>query len=149
MSSIFPSKEKKELLVNLLLVMGCTKVMVHFAGGGDEGSIESVEVLDKDGNAINIDHVELEWEREIAEADPRTNEWRERTETKLTSMHDILKEITENALEASGLDWYNNEGGQGDFFIYPTETPVRIELDVGINYTATDHHHHDYTDEEE
>lgn len=149
MSSIFPSKEKKELLVNLLLVMGCTKVMVHFAGGGDSGSIESVEVFDKDDNAINIDHVELEWQEETNELNPNTNTWVAVNKLNMASLHDILKQVTENALEASGHDWYNNEGGQGDFFIYPTETPVRIELDVGINYTATDHHFHDYTDEEE
>ena len=149
MSKIFPSKEKKELLVNLLLAMGCTRVQVHFAGGGDSGSIEDVYVLDKDGSQIGISNVELEWEEESSVFNEHLNQWGKKFETKMMSLDEILREITNQALEESGHDWYNNDGGQGDFNIYPTETPVRIELEIGINYMETTNHLHEYTDEEE
>jgi hypothetical protein len=149
MTQLFPNEQRKELLTNLLLAMGCVKVVVHFAGGGDSGSIEDVYVLDKDTAHLAIDHIELEWEEASDNFDEANTNWVRHYAVRLMPLRDILKQMTESALESTGLDWYNNEGGQGNLYIYPTETPVRVELEVGINYTTTDDHSFDFTNDEE
>ena len=66
----------------------------------------------------------------------------------LTSLRDIIEHITYAALEHTQLDWYNNDGGQGDLTIDLSNTPPTIVLSLGINHVETE----DYTfgdDEEE
>jgi hypothetical protein len=76
-------------------------------------------------------------------------EWVETDETKLTPVLDVLRDATEIMLEESGLDWYNNEGGQGSLTIQLDQSPPSVVLNVGVNTTTTDDHEFDYTDDEE
>ena len=149
MSGIFPNEEKRELLLNLLTAMGCHKVVVTFSGGGDSGSVEGADVYDKDGNIIDIEGRECEWETSASYLSKETGSWERKSEVKMMSLHDVLKNVTESALEDTQLDWYNNEGGQGQLEIYPLETPVRIELNVGINITTTEDHYFNFSDVED
>jgi len=55
-----------------------------------------------------------------------------------------------SALERTGLDWYNNDGGQGTFRIDldAGNEPI-VSLDVGINYIETNDHSFAFDDGEE
>ena len=131
----FPSKDRKELLMTLLKVMGGTKVHVSFSGGGDSGNIDNAELLDSDDKPIDLKGAEFEWESEESYHDPDADKWRMRSIVETMPLNDILVKITEDALESTSLDWYNNEGGQGALTIDLTTTPPSIELSVEINYT--------------
>lgn len=143
----FPSPDRKRLLMTLLKVMGGAKVLVSFSGGGDSGSIDRATLLNRNNQEISLNNAEFEWEREVGYHD-HNGEWKTKTEVATMPLNDILIQITEDALETTDLDWYNNEGGQGTFEIDLTKEPVSIELSVGINYMETDHHSFSFSDEE-
>ena len=150
MSDIFPSKQSKHDLLTLLKILGGHVVEVSFSGGGDSGCIEAVYLGDRDGNQINLDGATLPWFEKKSEFDPAKNKW-VITHAPVPNMpvDEILKTLTEDALEHEGLDWYNNEGGQGRLSIDLTKTPPEINLNVGVNRMETDEHDFDYTDASE
>jgi len=145
----FPSKDKKKLLMTLLKIMGGAKVCVSFSGGGDSGNIDDAELLDAEGNPIDLKGAEFEWESEESYHDPEEGKWRMRSIVEIMPLNDILVKITEDTLESTDLDWYNNDGGQGQLSIDLTTTPPSIELEVGVNYTHTENHNFDFTETEE
>jgi hypothetical protein len=149
MSSIFPSKERQQTLMTLLKMLGGDKVEVSFSGGGDSGEVNSVELIDPKGGYIVLDNAELEWEAESSDFDAEANKWVKVTKVELRPLAQILTDITYAALDTTSLDWYNNDGGQGTLTIDLTTTPPSIELNVEINYTHTESHGFEFTDEEE
>lgn len=150
MKTPFPHKDQKRLLMTLLKVMGGRKVEVAFSGGGDSGDIEGASLLDQDGHAIDLKGATFDWHEGTSRMSEQEGKWV--YETKVVPnmpIDDILVKITEDALEESGLDWYNNDGGSGTLMIDLTVDPPTINLSVGINYTETNWHDFDYTDNEE
>lgn len=145
----FPNPDRKRLLITLLKVMGGHKVEVHFSGGGDSGSIDSVSLYDTNDEEINLKGAEFEWETEISEFNQETKVWDKKPEVKVMPLAEILKQICEDCLETTDLDWYNNEGGQGTLNIDLSKEPFEISLYVGINYTHTEDHHFDFSKDEE
>lgn len=145
----FPDPERKKLLMTLLKVMGGHKVEVSFSGGGDSGSIEGVFLMDSDGNEIKIDGAEFEWHEYSSSFDNEAKGWNYTTAYKVMPLSDILTQICDDCLETTNLDWYNNEGGQGSLEIDLKTDPPTINLNVGINYTHTDDHNYDFSQDGE
>ena len=149
MSKPFPDKDKKDLLMTLLKVLGGRKVEVSFDGSGDSGSIDYVDLVDQDGKEISLKNATFDWHERASEFDPHQNKWLMTTKpVPNMPVADILKQITEDALEESGHDWYNNEGGYGRLNIDLTTTPPEITLSVSIRYTNTEDYEIDLTGEE-
>ena len=149
MTMIFPSIEQKKLLLNMLKVLGGHKARVGFCGAGDSGSIEDAVLYDQHGKEIDCKGITIDWTTQFSEYNPLekgSDKWVEREETEKTPVLEVLKNITEQMLEREGLDWYNNDGGQGSLEIDLTVSPPTIVLNVGINYTQTDDHEFDYTE---
>ena len=147
--SAFPDKDSKQLLMTLLKVMGGHKAVVGFQGGGDSGSIDDVTLLNRKDEQIDIEGATLPWTIKKSVWDKDESRWVTTYEKEDYPLEKILIEVTENALEETGLDWFNNDGGQGTLSIDLSQDPPQITLDVGINYTRTDDHQFDLTDEEE
>jgi len=148
-TTIFPSIEQKKLLLNMLKVLGGHTVHVSFSGGGDSGSIDDAVLRDRHGKEINCEGITIDWTTEFSEYNPLeqgSEKWTEREETKKTPVLEVLKNITDQMLEQQGLDWYNNDGGQGSLEIDLTASPPTIVLNVGINHMHTEDHEFDYTD---
>lgn len=147
MSKIFPDKEQKTMLLNMLKVLGGHKVVVNFSGGGDSGEIDHGELFDANDHPINMEGITFDW---TSNSDRWVEgKWQTVVETQTLPLAEILQRITEQMLEDSGHDWYNNEGGQGQLEILLYTTPPTITLNVGINVTTTEDHEYDYTEEEE
>ena len=161
MAKIFPNKEQKTIFLNMLKVLGGHVARVSFSGGGDSGEINDAELLDANMNHISMDGITFEWttttdqwvdavgEGKQTDALGRTGSWKTVTITETLPIADILKNVTEQMLEYEGLDWYNNEGGQGSLDILLYTTPPTITLNVGINEVVTHDHEFDYTDDDE
>jgi len=113
---MFPSPKHRAVFLTTLRTLGVSKLVVTFSGGGDSGDIESVD------------------------ANEEYKTWTEVTKEGLMSIEEIAKELTFKALENEGLDWYNNDGGQGTLEIDFSTSPPTIQLDVGINYMSTEDH---------
>ena len=67
----------------------------------------------------------------------------------LHEVHEIIKQVTFDALEESGMDWYNNDGGQGYLTIDFNHSPPEIDLELGINHTATTDYSFSFNEEDE
>ena len=141
MQNIFPNKQEKETLLTQLNLLGAKHVYVEFRGGGDDGEIEGVYYRDKNDDIQDMPTDMIAWTKQT---------YGEQTkETKDMKLVDVLEDICYRALDQAGLDWYNNDGGQGNLHIDFTESPVAISLNVGINTMSTDDHHFDLNDEED
>ena len=147
--SAFPSPEHKIILLTQLRTLGVKTVEVAFSGGGDSGDIDDVNAYDNDNVDINLTAHHLDWPEESSIHDPDTNAWITEVKTVTKSLDDILKDVTFDALAASGLDWYNNDGGQGSLLIDFNKSPPEISLDVGINFTTTEDHTIDLNEEDD
>ena len=140
MQNIFPNKQEKETLLTQLNLLGAKHVYVEFRGGGDDGEIEGVYYRDKNDDIQDMPTDMIAWTKQT---------YGEQTEeTKNTSLVDVLEDLCYRALDETGLDWYNNDGGQGGLHIDFTKTPVAISLNVGINTLSTDAHFFDMNEED-
>lgn len=69
--------------------MGIEKVRVDFSGGGDSGDIDNVTALDKNDNDVTM------------------------PEEYVHQIHELVWPLLND-----GEDWWNNDGGNGDFTIH-------------------------------
>ena len=139
--SIFPTVEDRIVVLSRLKLLGATLVEITFSGGGDSGEIEDATVFSGSGSdQIDISSEVIRgWGHKSVHTPDKG--WVE--EFKYTDgmfLGDLLKELAQDALEKSGHDWYNNDGGQGTFTIDFKESPPVISLNVGVNYTETSEH---------
>ena len=141
MKQIFPSKQEKDTLLTQLNLLGAKRVFVEFRGGGDDGQVEGVYYKDKHDEIQDMPTDMMSWTHmTYGQQTPVTKE---------TSLVDVLEDLCYRALDNTGLDWYNNEGGQGQLVIDFTDSPASIMLNVGINTMTTDDHDYDLNEMEE
>ena len=141
----FPSQEHKETFLAALRMAHVASVTVEFSGSGDSGQIDYVIAVNAEGNAIDLSKSKLLWP--IKSSQHLDGNWVESTSDEPTSLEDIAKTITYEALEQSNHDWYNNDGGQGTFQIDFATDPTTITLEVEVNYTKTNNHKYDLNKE--
>ncbi len=147
MANPFPSKDNKTVLFTLLRMIGGAKVVVQFQGGGDCGEIADADLYDKEGNRRELSDTKILWT--IEKDKFVNNEWITEAVEEFMPVKEVLRHVTETMLENEGLDWYNNDGGQGELVIDLTEEPPSVVLKVGLNYMHTDDHEYDYTERDE
>jgi hypothetical protein len=141
MKNIFPNEQDKTTLLTQLNLLGAKEVRVEFQGGGDDGQIEGVYMLDNNGAYVDVPDDMIAWTYQTY-----GNQQSEQKEIKLV---DALEDLCNRALDDTGLDWYNNDGGQGNLTIDFKENPPSIKLNVGINHTTTDDYEYDLNESEE
>jgi hypothetical protein len=144
LDSLFVDAEGYQSLVKLLNELKVKTVLVQFSGGGDSGQIDCIEFYDMDldtfqgswkekqTHVLSVGDVTVE---EKAVLKPR--EWAPKHDRTL-SLRKVFDELTGNALDLSGLDWYNNDGGQGEMVFTVTPDALVADLSVGINYMETE-----------
>ena len=144
LSRLFVNQEGYQALVKQLNDLNVKSIISQFSGGGDSGQIDAIVFYD-----IDIDTFQGTWAERQTHTLPlhdtlvaskevlRPREWESKGERTIT-LRQLIDELTGNALDISGLDWYNNDGGQGEmtFKVLPDE--LAIELEVGINYMETE-----------
>ena len=96
------------------LELGISKITISFAGSGDSGSIESIWMHRPDEN----------W-KDLKPADFRQE----------------VEDFAYDYLSGTGIDWYNNDGGQGEIEFDFTAVPMvfKANVDVNIIETRTEH----------
>jgi hypothetical protein len=141
MKNIFPNEQEKQALLTQLNLLGAKRVYVTFRGGGDEGQVEETYYRDVNDNIHEIPTDMIAWTKQAY--------GQQQAETKNETLVEVLEDLCYRALDATGWDWYNNDGGQGNLVIDLKESPPNIKLNVGINHTTTDDYEYDLNDEEE
>ena len=142
-SSLFPSVEDKSRFVSVLKDHGVRYIEVSFAGSGDSGSIEDVSFSNGTQSetaafTATLKKLPFKGWGEKSKWDEASGKWVRSFAYEDMTLGQFVETLAYDALERTGLDWYNNDGGQGTFRIDldAGNEPV-ISLDVGINYTET------------
>lgn len=148
MADIFPSEQHRNVLLTTLKTLGVTEVEVEFNGGGDSGGIEAVTFM-VGGHWVNDLPNKLVWPRHWQQFNPDTLEWEEFSENDAKPIKDIVEQIVYDALEATNIDYVNNDGGYGTFSVDLTANPPRIGMSVHVRRTETDDFDYDYTNPSE
>lgn len=141
MQNIFPNKQEKETLLTQLNLLGAKEVIVEFRGGGDDGQVDGVFYIDRNNETQDIPNDMIAW--------TTMTYGNQQPDTRQTKLQNVLEDLCYRALDNTGLDWCNNEGGQGQLTIDFRESPPTIELHVGINTMSTEDYNFDMDDEEE
>lgn len=135
---IFPSVQHRQVLLATLKTLGVTRVEVDFSGGGDSGSIDGIHLT---ANGAEVDSsIHIVWPKESSQFSEDAGGWVRMVQEHSMPVKDVIETLTYKCLDYAGLDWYNNEGGSGSFYIDLTKSPPEIQLDVSINITSTEDH---------
>lgn len=112
-----------------------TSAVVEFDGSGDSGSIESVtfyrgkKILDDVRGTVTI------WQQGAAEFDKEANKWTHGEPVeKPCDIRRALEEHVYDALDRTGVDWYNNDGGFGHWSWSADEG---LEFEVNTRYVES------------
>jgi hypothetical protein len=112
----------KRYLATVLMGLGATKAHVEYDGSGDSGAIQGIGAVDAMGANINIDGVEV------------------RTYGGGTSpLADALEGLADDCLNSNNIDWYNNDGGFGEYEIDLTVSPFTFTLKHNVRITDTNY----------
>jgi hypothetical protein len=132
----FDSKEEMIALTAQMKMLGVKEVSISFQGGGDSGEIYSIDTYNMNNESIPIPDDMVSWTKRV---------YGEQVKTQSNiSIDKVLDDIGYRVLDATGMDWYNNEGGQGTVHIYFDEELPRIEVNMEINVTNTEDHDFTY-----
>lgn len=115
------------LLLPVLLEQGVSQVDVVFDGSGDSGSIESVDFENGPPDVATIS-VRILKAVSIFEED----HWINRTEEVDVDLEDAVRVLTDDYLDETDVDWYNDEGGYGSLCIQPGEGTVYLDVNTRI-----------------
>jgi hypothetical protein len=99
--------EERTILAAAMMSLGVKTVLIRFSGGGDSGQIDDIEIDMHPGH------------EEPAGLNKKLESW------------------AYKFLEGVGVDWYNNDGGQGEIEFDLTTTPAYFSAYVDQNYTET------------
>ncbi|WP_196160856.1 DUF6878 family protein [Reinekea sp. G2M2-21] len=119
-------------LLPILRDRGVASVRVEFDGSGDSGSIEDVNFDAPEG--FNEKEV-IDWPNVVKVWDSETRAFKFSETIEPTPLVEIVERVTEDWLESTGVDWYNNDGGYGHFE-FDVEN-ARYGLDVNVRYTES------------
>lgn len=135
----------KALLFNELRLKGITKLEVHFSGSGDSGNINESEPDGFFNEEVKYEDMLLSAPLVTERAagmifDRTTGAWVTRMQPiTMVKLQTLSDDVTNDVLDASGIDWCNNDGGQGTVTYIVGKTPEEdvIKADIGQNYTET------------
>lgn len=112
-----------------LIADSIDKVVVWFSGSGDSGQIDSVVFYSSERRV----------RAPVAEIVVPTNttsfvngEWKKVTEDASLSIEDAICELVNEMLDETDVDWYNNNGGQGEWIWQVMDNKLMFYVDVNI-----------------
>jgi hypothetical protein len=151
---LFTSAKERDALVKVLRENGISGIDVSFDGSGDSGSITDVNFYaitkDKNGeaNATPVKGVcgiiVESWETYSSWCPTRGYERETRRDT--TTLQTHIERIVDDALDRTGIDWYNNDGGFGECTITVTEDgALDFKIEVNARYTEVTTHNFNFS----
>jgi hypothetical protein len=139
----FKQPKETEILFAKLILLKVARITVEFSGSGDSGQIDGISAENAADGEVDIKSHQIAWDepkQEFIHTPNQNDQWVNTVNNHLMPLDTIVEMLCNDALEESGLDWYNNDGGQGSFTIDLTTDPPSARLNVGINHTETDDH---------
>ena len=107
---------------------GIGSVYVYFSGSGDSGQIETVFFSPSVEGGPRF-QIPCDVERAYREGE----RWARERVVELLPAEEAIRTIADDYLEATDVDWYNDDGGQGHLEI--DVEAGSVELEIATNYT--------------
>jgi hypothetical protein len=122
--------ENLRVILPVLRERGVTAVTVNFEGSGDEGTIDSVSF---DGAELNASAVRVE----VSAVERHFDEgrWIYTRQMERTDLESAIRDLTDDYLEETSINWYDGQGGFGELVINVSEETV--QLTINGNYTES------------
>lgn len=152
MSDNFETQKKQ--LSAYMLDIGIKRAVVTFAGGGDSGQVEEVafwstteEEAAQRAAALSSapnyeERVKVMGAVDVSDESTLRFFSSDTGEIEVMTVAKAAEHLAYSALNATGMDWYNNDGGQGEITIDATTEVVTVEM--GINITTTEDYSFEY-----
>lgn len=123
--------ENLQVVLPVLREHGVSQVDVNFDGSGDSGCVDGAtyEPRDFDGSAVMV-------RTRSYSRFHRDDQWVTELEEREVTMDDAVASIVDDYLSETNVDWYNNDGGYGEFKIDVDVGSVFLE--VNTRYTNSD-----------
>ncbi|NKB55087.1 MAG: hypothetical protein GKS00_02020 [Alphaproteobacteria bacterium] len=112
-------------LLPVLRQHGVEGITVSFDGSGDEGAIDDIRC---DGATIDPRGVHVEIVQAVRRFED--GQWVSTRELHRVSIADAVHDLTDDYLEETSVDWYNNEGGYGNLLIDVARGTVTLDICV-------------------
>jgi hypothetical protein len=103
--------EGRDELRTLCMKLHITKVDIAFSGGGDSGQIDDVAFETADGFDL--------------------------TDGVRSDLTEKFSDWSYTYLTSKGVDWYNNDGGQGNMCFDMTSVPFKFSCNIDVNETVS------------
>ena len=137
----FDSKVEAVALTSQLKMLGVATAVIVFAGQGDSGEVEEVYLDNPNGEIIEMPTDMVAWTKQVY--------GEQKSETKQVKLRDALEDIGYRVLDETGMDWYNNDGGQGQVYLKVDGEVFTVRVDMEINYTSHENHEFEYDPNED
>lgn len=113
---------------------GVEQVQVSFDGSGDEGHIGDIYYLPQrefDLADVTVQHIGLSSHFD-------DGRWVRTRCLEESPINDVIEELTDDYLQETGVDWYNDDGGFGELVIDVQNGTVSLDIEVRYTQSTTE-----------
>lgn len=128
--------ENLRLILPVLREQGIQTVTVSFDGGGDSGSIDNVAFTPHE-NEEAVKALPVEYMGTSSSFEE--GRWQREAVLQQSTLHEAIEELTNDYLEETGVDWYNDAGGFGELVIDVQQGTVSLVVDVRHTNSTTEY----------
>jgi hypothetical protein len=118
---------------------GISKISLDFAGGGDSGEFGEPTFLGIDGTLMEGVELAVFVVKTDREFSVETRECIWKVSLCEMALDEAVTEHVEHQVSLQGVNWYDNEGGQGDWCMDLVEGKVTLSIDVNVVESYTEH----------
>ncbi len=127
-------------ICNRLRMIGVMRVVADFDGCGDSGTVDCPTLYGEndvkiDLNAENRD-ISVNYIDAVTHWDIETHRRTYTYETSVLSLEDALAQVIECHIDSKGQDWYNNDGGWGEYELNVTDSTY--SMNINVRYTQSE-----------
>lgn len=115
------------------------KVYASFSGYGDSGQIDEVSFR-RAGERVRLPGVTVNSRVGEYAHDHQTGEWRQEGLARTADIDDAVRTLTDDYLEETGVDYYNDSGGHGELVIHVDEGTVELEVNQTVEHSECAFH---------
>lgn len=124
-------KENLRRLIPVFEQLEMGVIAVNFFGGGDSGSIDSIDMdAEHRSQRVNVVEYSRSWEN---------GTWHGQILEQEKSLYEAVEDLVYDYLEETGVDWYNNDGGRGEFTIDVENRTIEASIDCYYTESNTEH----------
>ena len=149
----FDKTDKVPEVIRLLMTLlpwnqaSFTKIIVPFEGYADSGNIEKAWLYDGTNAVASLEEFlrEKGLDTKTCGVEIQTSSWSEVTKTwkghkeiEQMAIPEALVQYVDRLLDVSGVDWYNSDGGGGEYVLTFTEEGFVEDFNMYVNVSTTE-----------